>query len=127
MTTDAHEPWYDADAGPLVRAYAVTRGRTRPTQFLQMVTLVVTVSASVSAVPASDAPTPEHREILRRCRRPLSVAEVAAVIDLPLGAAKVLISDLIERGALIARSPDLDSHSLDRQLIRTVIDGIRRL
>ncbi len=117
---DVGEPWYDSEAGPLVRAYAVTRGRTKASQFLEMVTLVVTVSAMEVA-------GPEHREILRRCRQPLSVAEVAAAIDLPLGAAKVLISDLIEQGALLARSPDRESVSLDRQLIRTVIDGIRRL
>jgi Protein of unknown function (DUF742) len=114
------EPWFDEDAGPLVRAYAVTGGRTQASQFLEMVTLVVTVSAR-------DVSGPEYREILHHCRQPLSVAEVAAVVDLPLGAAKVLISDLIERGALIARSPDRESLSLDRQLIRTVIDGIRRL
>jgi Protein of unknown function (DUF742) len=121
MTTpDPDAPWYDGDAGPLVRPFAVTGGRTHPTQFLEMVTLVVTVSAR-------DAPSPEHREILHRCRQPLSVAEVAAAVDLPIGAAKVLISDLIEQGALIARSPDRESLSLDRQLIRTVIDGIRRL
>jgi Protein of unknown function (DUF742) len=118
--TRGEKPWFDAEAGPLVRAYAVTRGRTHATQFLEMVTLVVTVAMT-------DVPGPEHREILRLCRQPLSVAEVAAAIDLPLGAAKVLISDLIEQGALIARSPDRESLSLDRQLIRTVIDGIRRL
>ena len=120
MTGAAGEPWYDDEAGPLVRAYAVTGGRTHASRFLEMVTLVVTVSAR-------DVSGPEYREILQHCRQPLSVAEVAAAVNLPLGAAKVLISDLIERGALIARSPDRDGPSLDRQLIRTVIDGIRRL
>lgn len=113
-------PWFDGEGGPLVRPFAVTRGRTQPTQFLEMVTLVVTVSSTT-------APSPEHHAILRMCVRPLSVAEVAAAVDLPLGAAKVLISDLIESGAMIFRAPDTGDHSFDRQLIRTVIDGIRRL
>ncbi len=119
--TGPEEPWYDADAGPLVRAYAVTSGRTRPSQFLDLVSLVVTLSES------DHAPTPEHRAILRLCRVPCSVAEIAAEVDLPIGAAKVLISDLVERGSVFVRPPANDPATLDRQLIRTVIDGVRRL
>jgi hypothetical protein len=119
--TAPEEPWYDDDAGPLVRAYAVTHGRTRPSQFLEIVSLVVTVSST------DDAPTPEHRAILRLCRRPRSVAEIAAEVDLPIGAAKVLISDLVEDGSVFVRPPEREGVTLDRQLIRTVIDGVRRL
>jgi hypothetical protein len=118
-TSDA--PWFDDDAGPLVRPYAVTRGRTMPSQFLEMVTLVVSVST------ATDVPGPEHRRILALCHRPLSVAEVAATVNLPIGAVKVLISDLIELDAMVMRTADNGYQSLDRELIRTVINGIRRL
>ncbi len=116
------DPWFDDDAGPLVRPYAVTMGRTHPTRYLEMVTLVV-------AVPGGpEAPSPEHRRIVRMCATALSVAEVAAGLDLPLGAAKVLISDLIELGALVFIAPARnDGPAFDRQLIRTVIDGVRRL
>lgn len=115
-------PWFDDDAGPLVRPFAVTRGRTHPTRYLEMVTLVVATPV------VADLPSPEHRVIVARCGKALSVAEVAAGMNLPLGAAKVLISDLIELGALTAVTPKRsDGPAFDRQLIRTVIDGVRRL
>jgi len=120
--TDAAGLWFDDDAGPLVRPFAVTKGRTRPYHVLEMVTLVTTTAA------ATEVPSPEHREILRMCRTPLSVAEVAASLKLPLGAAKVLISDLVELRAVIVTSPGrMDDPGFDRQLIRMVMDGVRRL
>ena len=74
---DVDEPWFDDDAGPLVRAFAVTSGRTRPSRFLDMVTLVMTVAPTVAA------PSPEHRAILRLCAAPRSVAEVASTLASP--------------------------------------------
>lgn len=120
--TDTDDPLFDDAAGPLVRPFAVTRGRTTASQFLDMVTLVVTASST------ADGPGPEHRRILEICRQARTVAEVAALTNLPIGAAKVLISDLIELGSMVYRVPEPASNgSLDRELIRTVIDGIRRL
>ncbi len=115
-------PWYDDAAGPLVRPFAVTRGRTHASQFLELVTLVASVSTT------APVPSPEHRQILLLCTSARSVAEVASGLDLPIGAAKVLISDLIEIGALVFKAPDRgDGPVFDRQLIRTVIEGVRRL
>jgi hypothetical protein len=115
-------PWFDDDAGPLVRAYAVTRGRTRPSRYLDMVTLVMTVRPTVPA------PGPEHRAILRLCVTPRPVVEVASTLNLPLVAAKVLISDLVELGSVVFKTPRRsDDPGVDRELIRTVIDGVRRL
>ena len=81
MNDDEQESWYDDEAGPLVRLYAVTRGRSgnaRPE--LDMLTLVVNASAGVQP----RRPEPEYTEILRLSRTPLSVAEVAAQLNLPL-------------------------------------------
>jgi hypothetical protein len=113
---------FDDDAGPLVRAFAVTSGRTRPSRYLDMVTLVMTVSLKVAP------PSPEHRAILRMCAAPRSVAEIASTLNLPLVAAKVLISDLVELGGVVFKTPlTSDDPGFDRELIRTVIDGVRRL
>ena len=114
--------WFDDAAGPLVRPYAVTRGRTRSLQTeLEMITLVVAVqSPGPSATARLD---PEHHEILARCQRPTSVAEIAAGLHLPLSVIKILISDLIERRLVIFRAavtPDLN-------VLQAVINGIRRL
>lgn len=119
----ASEAWYDDDAGPLVRPYTMTGGRTHAGQFeLDLITLVVAID------PDTHAPLvePEHAEVLRVCTYPSSVAEVAARLDLPIGVTKVLISDLIERNYIIFRSswqpvtPDLD-------MMQKVLDGIRNL
>lgn len=122
MLDEPDGPWFDDDAGPLVRAYAVTRGRTRPSRFLDMVTLVMTVH------PTASAPSPEHRAIMQLCLAPRPVVEVASTLNLPLVAAKVLISDLVELGSVVFKTPRRsDDPGVDRELIRTVIDGVRRL
>lgn len=119
----AGEAWYDDDAGPLVRPYAVTGGRTRPDRYeLDMITLVVAIDPDAHAAHVE----PEHAQVLRVCAYPSSVAEVAARLDLPLGVVKVLISDLIERNYVLFRSswppdkPDVD-------MMQKVLDGIRNL
>jgi len=112
--------WYDEAAGPLVRPYAMVRGRTRPNApDLRQVTQV---RASIVAADQTSL-TVEHREIMSLCARPLSVAEVAAYLDVPLIVVKVLLSDLIERGDVIVQnsSPQIP----DRNLLQAVLDGVR--
>lgn len=80
---------------PLVRPYLRTRGRTRPTQRLGVETLISAHSQG-RADPARL--TGDHRAIWLTCRTPQSTAEVAARLSLPIGAARVLISDLVDLG-----------------------------
>lgn len=116
--------WQDEAAGPLVRPYAVTRGRIRPTACeLDLVTLVVALRDRVELVDGE----PEHTELLRLCQHPLSVAEVAAQVSLPLAAVKVLLGDLIEHRYLIFRAPLGPSRAHDPRFLQAVIDGIRNL
>src|SRR5262245_59528977 len=115
--------WFDDDAGPLVRPYAMTGGRTRGSEHeLNIITLVLTV-----ATPTDTALGWERDEILRLCRNPQSVAEVAAAIDLPLTVVKVLISDLIDRGCVVSRSPVLARHLQNASFLQVVLDGIEQL
>jgi hypothetical protein len=118
------EAWFDEEAGPLVRPFAVTRGRTRPSRYdLDMITLVVATGA-----PGEPGREPEHARILAACRHPVSVAEVSATVDLPLVVVKVLLSDLIERGDLLFRSPPrLPASRTDRVVLQAVLDGVRDL
>ncbi|MFC7466993.1 DUF742 domain-containing protein [Actinomadura keratinilytica] len=90
--------WFDDDAGPVVRPYAMTRGRTTGTgqHRLDLIALVV-------AEPRADDPeenrtlSPEHVDIVALCREaPQSVAELAAELDLPVGVVRVLVGDLVE-------------------------------
>lgn len=118
-----HESWFDEAAGPLIRPYAVSRGRTRPTQGdLEMITLVVAVATTLDI-----GMDPEYSHILHICQRPMSVAEVSAILDLPLVVTKVLLSDLIDCGHVIFRSPPQTSDFPKTELLQAVLDGIRKL
>jgi hypothetical protein len=117
--------WFDEEAGPLVRPYAVTRGRTMGAGHdLDMLTVVVTAEPP----PTLRRTDPEYAAIVRLCRRPLSVAEVAAHVKLPLAVAKILVGDLIGEGHLIFRAPvQPDAGPGDLNILRAVLDGIRKL
>ncbi|MEV0550679.1 DUF742 domain-containing protein [Nocardia salmonicida] len=115
---------YD-DPGLLVRPFAVTRGRaSRDLRRLDILTLIVAVRAEVEAATLDR----EYAEIVRLCQdRPLSVAELAAHLNLLLAAVKVLVSDLIHSGYVIFRSPTPSTGRVDPKLLQAVLDGIRRI
>lgn len=118
-----NEFWFDEDAGPLVRPYAVARGRTRPTRHdLEMTTLVV--AAKTDRYVNVDQ---EYSHILHMCRLPLSIAEVSATLNLPLVVVKVLLSDLIDWGLIFFRSPPRTSDGPSMELLQAVLNGIRKL
>lgn len=114
----------DHDPGPLVRAFAVTRGRAgRNVHGLDMLTLVIAVR------PETDLPAPdrEYAEIVRLCQgKPLSIAEIAAYLKLLLAVVKVLVSDLITSGHVIVRTPP-PRGTADPLLLQAVLDGVRKL
>jgi hypothetical protein len=70
----------------------------------------------------------EYREILRLCQyRTLSIAEIAAHMNLLLAAVKVLVADLIDSGLLIHRPPRPAAEVPDIRLLQAVLDGVRKL
>ncbi|WP_431909256.1 DUF742 domain-containing protein [Amycolatopsis thermoflava] len=117
---------FEFDPGPLIRPFAVTRGRAgKDLHELDIITLVVAVRPEAD-VAALDR---EYGEILRMCqRRPLSIAEISAQMGLLLAAVKVLVSDLISSGHLIFRSPPPPTTGRpDIKLMQAVLDGVRKL
>jgi hypothetical protein len=117
---DSDHTWFDEDAGPLVRPYAITGGRTRTKQSeLDLITLVV--ASRRHADPA--AMEPECVKILALCQSPISVAEISANLSLPLGVVKVLLGDLIEQRFVHFRA----ALSPDNEVLQAVLNGIRRL
>lgn len=119
--------WYDEAAGPLVRPYAITSGRTPSVSERAQLDLSTQVMTLRTAGELTGM-TPEHRAIKQLCHRPLSVAELAAHLDLPLGVVRVLCGDLIERGVVITRSPSArPAEAPNRELLQAVLDGLSRL
>jgi hypothetical protein len=113
--------WFDEEAGPLVRPYAMTGGRTRTGQTeLDMITLVV---ASRRRHARPGAMEPEYLNILSLCQNPTSVAEISANLNLPLGVVKVLLGDLIDQELVHFRT----ALTPDNEVLQAVLNGIRRL
>ncbi|WP_246421970.1 DUF742 domain-containing protein [Nocardiopsis mwathae] len=114
----------DRAAGPLVRPYTMTGGRTRPAASgLDMISIVVAARERVDWA----ALEPEHAAILRLSRRPISVAELSAQLDIPMTVVKVLLGDLIAQGDVFTRAPTPVADLPELNVLQAVLDGIRRL
>lgn len=112
----------DDPAGPLVRPYTMTRGRTRPSTGprLDLVTIVVAAGDL-----GDREKEPEHRAIIRLCRKPISVAEISARLDIPLTVVRVLLGDLLADGYVRTRATM--TQLPEKKVLQAVLDGIRRL
>ncbi len=119
------DQWLDEEAGPVVRPYALTRGRTRPAgEALDLIALVTAVRGVEVDTGGLD---PEHLALLRMCRLPASVADLAADLDLPLGVVQILLADLRVRSLIYVHHPTVPTRLPDPQILREVADGLRRL
>ncbi|GAA3797761.1 DUF742 domain-containing protein [Streptomyces chiangmaiensis] len=137
MTEDrtgaVHRPgsrWYDNEAGPLVRPYAMTGGRTKPGPSGVRFDLIALVSLDAGALSVVDDASlgPEHRSLIDLCRiETQSVAELAADADLPVGVVRVLLGDLLELGCVTVSRPVPPAQLPDERILREVIEGLRAL
>jgi Protein of unknown function (DUF742) len=119
------ERWFDADAGPVVRPYTITRGRGRPAG--EPVDLIAVVAAAGRAEPDPLTLGPEHLTLLRRCQRPATVVDLAADLDLAVGVVQVLVADLRERSLVTVRNPIPPAQLPDMRILKEVVEGLKRL
>ncbi|MFF3491698.1 DUF742 domain-containing protein [Streptomyces sp. NPDC002795] len=127
---DPGSQWFDQDAGPLVRPYAMTGGRTAPGPQGAHFDLIALVSLDTAAPGPHDdtALGPEHRSIIELCRTETqTVAELAAGTDVPLGVVRVLLGDLLELTCVKVTRPVPPAQLPDEKILREVIDGLRAL
>ena len=99
MTFDDDPP---VDPGRVVPVYAVTGGRTRSTAADLPMESLVTV-ADATGWPGME---PEYRTILEMADRPVSLAEIGAALAVPVGVARVLVSDLAGAGYVAVYEPE---------------------
>ena len=119
------ERWLDAEAGPVVRPYALTRGRTRHT--CESFDLVATVLTTGVLLNDLNALGPEHLSVLQLARAPTTVADIASDVDLPLGVVRILLADLRELGLVAIRTPVRMAERVDKHTLREVLNGLRGL
>ena len=121
MPVSRDESWLDGDDGRLVRPYTVSNGRTSPSTSLDLMAMVM----STGGVSQSRL-EPDHAQALALCREPASVAEIAARLRLPAVVTKVLLSDLLDCGAVTAQPPRAAAESADRLVLERVLDALQR-
>jgi hypothetical protein len=113
------------EPGRLVRPYYMTGGRGRPAQDdLEVETLVSTTALGDTSPRLGGV---ERRAIVALCHDLLSVAEVSARLDLPLGVARVLIGDMAAEGFVILHRPASVGDRPDLALLQRVLYGLHQL
>ncbi|WP_405794789.1 DUF742 domain-containing protein [Streptomyces sp. NBC_01506] len=120
-----------------VRPYALTGGRTRFGHVLLVETFVAALEAPperkelTSGRGAGDGVVsrvmPEMRAIVELCGRMRTVAEISALLKIPLGVVRVLLSDLADQGKIRVHGTGHGSDHPDRALLERVLGGLHRL
>jgi hypothetical protein len=123
---DGREPytWVDQEAGPLVRSFAVTGGRVRSGEPLDLLAYVVATEIAPTVMWQTQ---PEHRAILAHASEPVSLVELASYVDLPLGVVRVLLGDLLELEAIVIQEPAAEGSAHDDHVLKAVIHALRTL
>ncbi len=122
--TEWQEPAEQAAQPSNVRPYARTGGRTHAVRDLAVETLVHTTAMGREAEGASV----EHAPVARLCEEIRSVAEVSALLAVPLGVARILIADMVDWGLVdVHRNPTAEDGYPDLSLLERVLEGLRNL
>jgi Protein of unknown function (DUF742) len=116
----------DQEAGAsAVRPYTWTRGRTKSGFDLAIETLVSTSGRGREQMGMLQV---EHRAVAELCEQARSVAEVAALLSLPLGVARVLLGDMAGLGLVtVHQTASSAGNAPDLALMERVLSGLRRL
>ncbi|HEY3141197.1 MAG TPA: DUF742 domain-containing protein [Acidimicrobiales bacterium] len=108
----------------LVPVYALTQGRTRSVgRDLPWEAMVATTAAGRASLHRLRF---EQARIVEYCQRPMSVAEVAVEIGVPVGVARVLVSDLNTDGMLVVHLPRISADGRPRtELLERLLAGLK--
>jgi hypothetical protein len=118
------DTWVD-DTGPVVRPYAMTSGRTRPSKGTFDLVSIIGATGPVSTLGPGCGP--EQAAIIRMSQHPISVAEIAAHLDLPLSVVRVFLGDLLQAELIVVRQPDFPGRQISDEILEAMLDGLRAL
>jgi Protein of unknown function (DUF742) len=119
------DKWTEWDAGPVSRPYTVTGGRTRPRVELRFDLIDVVAWSGTQVDPMSISY--EGRRILEMSQVPITVADLASQLALPLLTVRVLLGDLVHDGLIDIRVATPKGRVTDQRLLARVLAGIRNL
>ncbi|MER7982657.1 DUF742 domain-containing protein [Streptomyces sp. NPDC095817] len=102
-----------------------TSGLDKPRYQIELEALILTTArneASSGELPAI------HRDIRRLCHSARSLAEVSAVLELPLGTTRILVAVLAESGLVHIVRPEIGPDGIAHiRLVADVLAGLRLL
>ena len=118
--------WVEPHGGRVVAGYAVTGGRTRANDGPDMPieALVTTTEAGISAMDLQL----EYRMTVELAARPVSIVEIGASLGVPVGVARVLVSDLVNAKYLVVHlppEPTAADGSLAPEILERLLEGLR--
>jgi Protein of unknown function (DUF742) len=115
-------PAHGTAAGRVVPVYAVTGGRTRSAGRDLPVESLVTATDRWA-----DDLQQEYRTIIDLAGRPVSLVEIGAELGVPVGVARVLVSDLADAGYLVVHAPppSTAAGSPPPQILTRLLEGLR--
>ncbi|HEX8518821.1 MAG TPA: DUF742 domain-containing protein [Pseudonocardia sp.] len=119
------EEAFEVSSAAAVRPYTWTRGRTKSGTDLAIETLVSTSARGRAQVAVLQV---EHRAVAELCEQTRSVAEIAALLSVPLGVARVLLGDMAGLGLVtVHQTANSAGSAPDLALMERVLSGLRRL
>ncbi len=71
--------------------------------------------------------TPEQREIYLACREATSVTEIATRLAMPIGVARILISDLAEQERITIHPTVRRDQPSNRHLLERILHGLESI
>lgn len=105
-------------AGPAAERHGVTGGTRYD----------LPVEAMISSMPHQGPElTSVYQAIVGLCHDGRSVAEVSALLKVPLGVARVLVADMVNEGLLRLHQSPLTERQPDLPLLERVLGGLRQL
>jgi hypothetical protein len=118
-------PRPQTDGGRVVPNYAFTAGRTRSAVGADM-PIEALVTATELGLAKAPAMPPESRAIVEASTVPQSLAEIGALLGVPIGVARVLVSDLAAEDHLAVHLPLVGTDGRPRrELLERLLDGLR--
>ncbi len=126
---DDRQPADRRSLGPVVRPYAITGGRVTPDR-ADPDHADLELEALVSTTPLGEVAPGlryEWRAIAQLCRDLQSIAEIGALLDMPLGVTRVLVADMATEGLLRVHRPEPASQHAGIWVLERVLHGLRKL
>ena len=113
----------DENGHRVVPVYAITGGRTRSSAAELPMESLVTAADRVSW----HGLQAEYRAILEMADRPVSLVEIGSALQIPVGVARVLVSDLAGTGyvAVYEPEPTGDDGRPHPALLERLLEGLR--